>query len=376
MNPDSQKRHLTATDEQFPQFGADPLTETALRLRRWIAEGGCQSPSGAFHAWRDASADHLAFPYPEITGYALTHFASLRNISRAERDAGNRAAQWLLDRLDTGNLAARDGWDADSEYVFDLAMIATGLMTFGQHTGNERLIRGGLDVTRLLQQQMSADDGLSALATHSQSNSQHQGWATEGLAHLAKVVQCLLIANDLGLADGADTARILIDCTLREQRLDGAFRTQMDESFTMLHPHHYAIEGLWIWGVRQRDQVALERARAGIAWSWQRQLENGGFPRRVSHERLHADVPEFVEQSDVTAQAVRMAVALDYPVSGLKNAIRRLLEVSVEHTHGRAVLYQPESSARHLNTWASLFAHQALSIAEAGPSSMKWNTLV
>ena len=55
---------------------ATTASTTAAALRRWLASGEPQSPSGAFYAWVEEDGSP-SFEYPEITGYALTHLAGL-----------------------------------------------------------------------------------------------------------------------------------------------------------------------------------------------------------------------------------------------------------------------------------------------------------
>ena len=99
---------------------------TAAGLRAWIASGVSQSESGAFVAWVDLATGRPSYDYPEITGYALTFLASQASLSDDECSVGHRAAAWLVDRVRRGNLAARDGWDDDAVYLFDLAMVEIG----------------------------------------------------------------------------------------------------------------------------------------------------------------------------------------------------------------------------------------------------------
>src|SRR5690349_23536145 len=80
-------------------------------LHAWIVEGPCQSESGAFSSWVNAQETVLtsAFEYPEITGYALTYLSA--HICCCDTDTeqmhrrAERAADWLLARIQTGNFA-------------------------------------------------------------------------------------------------------------------------------------------------------------------------------------------------------------------------------------------------------------------------------
>ena len=103
----------------------DSVAMAVSGLRAWLCSGGCQSPNGAFVAWLDSATGRRAYDYPEITGYALTFLAGMATLTAADRATGHRAGDWLVERLRSGNLAARDGWDNNAVYLFDLGMIAT-----------------------------------------------------------------------------------------------------------------------------------------------------------------------------------------------------------------------------------------------------------
>src|SRR5581483_7932630 len=130
-----------------------------------------------------------------------------------------------------------------------------------------------------------------------------------------------------------EPAAALVENALSLQRSDGRFPTSEDEATTMLHPHMYAAEGLWVWG-----------AAHGGAWSYQ--LESGGLPRAVTRGRV--DGPE---QCDLTAQAVRLSLAMGWRPPAVERGIRRLVEVARERRGKLALPYQPESPEQHLNTW-------------------------
>jgi hypothetical protein len=340
-------------------------SSTAAGLRNWIASGACQDSSGAFAAWLDLDTGGLSYAYPEITGYALTFLAGQAALSDRENAVALRAAEWLALRVERGNLAARDGWDNDAVYLFDLGMIASGLMSFGGRAQARRYVDRGLGLTCFLADELRSSAHLSPIATGG-PRPQRRSWSTHGQAHLAKLVQALLLAEAHGGRSERALAAELIDEVKRLQQPDGRMQTGRPESQTMLHPHLYAAEGLWIWGSAAADRDALERARAAVEWVWAHQLETGGCPRSVGDGSA---LPDQVEQSDVTAQAVRLALSLDLPGEAANRAIARLIDVSHGPENALAVLYQPASASRHLSTWSTLFAAQALvMVADPGHS--------
>jgi hypothetical protein len=341
---------------------------TVRRLRAWVSSCACQTESGAFTAWVDLGTGTPAYEYPEITGYALTFFAGLPALAEEEREAGERAAVWLDERVRRGDLAARDGWDNDAVYLFDLAMMATGLMTFGRRVQDDRLVRSGRDLVGFLAGELGSG-GFSAVSTRG-PRSGRRGWSTQGLPHLAKLAQAFLLAGE---PVAEEPIAALVDAVKVRQAADGRMPTDADGLTTMLHAHLYAAEGLWIWGSARGDQDALERARAAVEWAWARQLDRGGFPRSVSDTEPDGAA---VEQSDVTAQAVRLAFVLGLSPDGVDRAIVRLVELSRGRGPAAGLLYQAEPGPLHLNTWSTLFGAQALAMAVPNAPLISWQELI
>lgn len=305
-----------------------------------------------------------SFDYPEITGYALTYLAGRESLSEGELATGARAAEWLTARVQAGNLAARDGWDSDAVYLFDLGMIASGLLSFGRRSGVDRFVRAGLDLVRFLDGELGSGGALSSVAAAGPP-SERRTWSTRGAAHLAKLVQALLLAEErpVGLLE---RVKIL-------QREDGRFVTDSDTTTTMLHPHLYAAEGLWIWGSASGDSDSLERARAAVEWTWTHQLEQGGLPASVADGDPGGRDDE---QCDVTAQAVRLALVLGLRAPPVDRAVERLLELASGDDQARGIVYRPAAPDRHVNTWATLFAAQALTLAASDSPVLSWQELV
>ena len=350
----------------YPRQDAAAL---ASGLRQWLFSGTCQSASGAFCAWRDAESGELSFEYPEINGYALTFAASLHDLNPAETHASKRSADWLLSRLARGDLSARDGWDGGSVYTFDLAMMATGLMSFGRRFGDS-YCDVGLRLVEFLREELRTRGHLPAVAAGPRAS--HRGWASEGQAHLLKTTQCFLLADELTGSNSTGLLRPLVQEWEQLQQPDGRFVTEPDSEVTMLHPHLYALEGLWIWGTTHVSSSTLERVRAGLDWAFGAQLPSGGFPRFVSASDQEAGP----EQADVTAQLIRLsslAFGLDTRVGDLEKAAGRLMGTMTGGGAQRAALYQPSSS--HENVWASMFAAQAMDLVSS-QRLLAWNELV
>ena len=169
---------------------------------------------------------------------------------------------------------------------------------------------------------------------------------------------------------GADEAAVsVIQEARRLQGDDGRFITHLANGRTMLHPHLYAVEGLWIFGSARGDLEAISCARAGLEWAWGQQQVTGALPRFTPDAAAPA-------KADVTAQAVRMAVALDLTPPGFDAAVSWLCDTARGHDRGLALPYQPASGDNHINTWATLFGAQATQAALPDRPGLKWQTLV
>src|SRR5262249_48636515 len=146
-------------------------------------------------------------------------------------------------------------------------------------------------------------------------------WSTHGVPHLAKLAQSFLLSER-----HADSPRLasLIETVKRLQFPDGRMPTVPGDPATMLHPHLYAAEGLWMWGTARGDDEALAHSRAAVDWAWAQQLDNGGFPRFAGDD-LQDEAPE---QCDVTSQAIRMALVFGRRSPAVDRAIGRLGEVA------------------------------------------------
>jgi hypothetical protein len=136
------------------------------------------------------------------------------------------------------------------------------------------------------------------------------------------------------------------------------FATQPDESLTMLHPHFYAVEGLWIHATVRDDAAALDRAREATEAAWRHQLPDGALPRFVALD----GTPDGPGQCDVTAQAVRAAVLTSAEVPGLDRAVELLIRLARPAGDGMAMPYRASGGDTNLNAWVTMFSAQALEL--------------
>ena len=111
-----------------PRSSAGAPTASRAGSRRVPARArAAPSPPGS--SWRAARR-----PTTTPRSPATRSRTSLRGPSSPtdEIAVGRRAADWLVGRVQQRRLAARDGWDGDAVYLFDLGMISAGLQSFGR----------------------------------------------------------------------------------------------------------------------------------------------------------------------------------------------------------------------------------------------------
>lgn len=365
----------------------------AAALRRWLARSAPQTADGAYCGWRDAATGASSFAYPEITGYLLT-FAAYRGWSAAQAPGVSRAATWLAAACTDGSLRCRPDKPGDTRYLFDLAMIAQGLLRHGTHVADPTLVGVGLDLVREIRTQLPPHvPTLRPLAADRQSepNGPVPTWSTAGTVHLLKVLQCLLTAGELGDAAADEAADLLVASAGTPFNRGDAppIVTCPGAEVVSLHAACYAAEGLWVYAMARRrgpSSVSVGSSRqAGeiTRWVWAQQRADGGFPGFVTvdgREIAGAGRPVRgappAAQSDVLAQAVRLARLTGVDVDGLDAAVSVLAACTIPEGDGAAVVYAPDSGRSHLNTWTTMFAAQALDLQEPRASPFDWRDLV
>ena len=335
---------------------------TSTELFAWLFGGALAHPSGAIAGWRDRATGRISDEYPEISGYYLSAavFADA-----TDREPVARCAEWLTERIEASELASRRV-DGAAVYNFDLGIISAGLIKYGVRAGHARVVAAGARAAAMLRDQVERH---GHLPTFDRRGGRPVGrpatWSTVGRLHLAKTVQCLLLADELGVAGARDAARIIVDDTRLRFSLSSDSLREANGQIN-LHAACYALEGLWIWdafhNATRRDEILHTALDEIVSY----QLPSGAFPRNAS----------FVapEQSDVHAQVIRLAVLLGREAT-VQTSVSRLRQVALLTEGGWAVPYHPQASEIHENAWATMFAAQALALVDHS-SQLEWWQLV
>ncbi|GAU67173.1 hypothetical protein SSP35_04_02560 [Streptomyces sp. NBRC 110611] len=361
-----------ALAQQVPQVLPERAGQLAEELSAWLRGGGTQQSDGAYCGWR-APDGRLSYPYPEITGYILTFFAH-ETLDAPERQRADAAASWLADRIDAGDYACRPDHGDGGVFLFDIGMITHGLLSYGRRTGDQRLLASGRTAAQFLLGHLPADGHPSPLTSGQRPAGAEPTWSNSGSAHLLKLLQALVGADDAGVPGAAEAAGRLVDGVLAAPcpPAGAPVVTCPGSDLISLHAACYAAEGLWVWDTARRRPEARERAVRITEWVWQQQLAEGGFTTYAY--RAGGPAADRM-QSDVLAQAIRLARLLDLRPDGFDAAVSTLTSSLHTGDGEAAVLYWPQAAEPHRNCWASMFACQALRLC-GGKAGLAWHELI
>ncbi len=296
----------------------------------WLVDEAVVRRSGQVLSW--VNPDHPGYPYPEIGGLWL-RWAKLRGVVPELRA---RVSAWLRAALDD-DCVGRDG----VRYTFDAGVVLAGLDAE----------EGGTSAhwQRLVDRIASGTATLPPLDAR---------WSTRVGPHFLKLASGALRAARPATVDVA-AALATIDVRMGA---GGRIFTSPDDS-TYAHAHAYAVEGLLalahdespLPSARKRRYAAA--AQQGAHWLVTVQRPSGGIP--ASYEDGEEGVGP--SRSDATAQAIRIWLLTD--PDRFRPAIERALAFLRNVTHDcGGVRY--DDTCDDLNTWATIFAEQALSWAE------------
>jgi len=290
-------------------------------LLDWLSSQQRLGADGRVLSW--SNEQHPGYAYDEATALLASLWAWRGDTRRREALAGA-----LEERLEERGWLGRDG----ISYVFDTALALPLL------ADPEPVARRVEEALRLRQACSQVD---------------RPGWWSQSYgAHLLKCGFWLARVGRRAFAE--QLAEDLIERCFDGER----FHIHEDSATTYLHSHCYALEGLLGLGLRP-DVVS-----AGAWWLAQQQDEDGALPGWFAQ-------PSPWRPADVCAQALRLWTLVDREAFAepIERATRRL-----------AALQDPSGGIRYhdgsddVNSWASIFALQALRWSSSPPSAeeLQW----
>jgi len=308
----------------------------------WLQSAPVVRSDGRVISW--VNPERPGYPYPEIAGYLLS-LLSWEGSSTAE----------TRDRIASGlaaDMSVRGGvgrWGID--YAFDAGMALTGLLRHEQIGG---CLPEPAMADRLYDFVVRCVAARSAYVGESDTDPSH--WSVSYGCHLLKLTIPLTAYEEArSLLGPSDWVRQLV-ADLVPLYDEGRFRVNELSGETYTHAHCYAVEGLLT--LDGRGLGGFRPVIEGAAdWLARVQLEDGGLPSR--HDGDHALAGA---HTDCTAQALRIWSLVDR--QGYSPQISRAAGFLHEMEKGGAFRYRPDSD--DMNTWATMFAVQALRWADGG----------
>jgi len=356
----------------------------------WLLHSGIQdqTPSpdknGGVNAWFDVRTQSYPFLYSEITGYAVNAylFAYTQTGESAYLTASKMAADWLIRQEfpENGLIRTRVNHDHfrvpyfdEWVFTFDQWIIAYSLACLAQACGEKTYLTHAVKMADFLLANTVRPNGLFFPVYHvgrKEPEATGDKWSRQSGGFHAKALMALDKIHELtGQSSYAEAARKLFSATLELQQPDGRFITQDNEGSTHLHPHLYTVEGLLQYGLFHGNGEALKAALRGVEWVLAGQRQDGVV---FSFFKDQAFQP--FTRADVLAQTLRTAVKLQQTGllkgkdSELKKLRDKLLSFQVQQGSMRGAFFygqeQDGSIHYHLNAWVTMFAAQALWLAD------------
>ncbi len=351
---------------------APPATPTRAAIAAWLMDGPAQVRGGRHEggvAGVVCTSGTIAYVYPEIAGYYLQWLAWRARAGDPAAPLAARAAAvqrwlglWLADATPPRTRLHFDGvddWRNGAVFCFDLAMVLRGLASSAQAgllAIDDAVVTG---VIGELQRLIGADGAFEACVANDRAARLPDRWSTRRGPFLAKAAAGILTASTVlpslpGDVLGAAEATFAAS-------LAALARTPHAE----LHPLLYACEGaLALPGHRD-----FAHTLATIAAELDALVTLAGRGGELPESRRTDGKGCGPARCDVAAQALRVGSLLDahLPARAADRAalarLRGQLAAAVRPAGSLPFAFAGEPV--QWNTWAAMFAEQALAFADA-----------
>lgn len=346
--------------------------------KEWLLNSGIQDlegpERGGFNSWFDLDSSRYSYVYPEITGYGITTLLFLNGLfggNFAER--ARLAAKWLEKKALHPCGGVRTGKD-ENIYAFDNGMVLYGLVNLYKTGGDERHLEFAEKIASFLLNDMKKADGLFyAVYNPGTGKKEDSGrkWSSRSGSYHAKLA---LGFTDLYDATKdkvyKDTALTLCERCLTFQEPSGRFITSRIDNSTHLYPHAYSAEGLLYAGMYFGRDDFISASEKAVRWALESQCRDGSIPKMFDGERFIA-----YYRTDILAQILRLGIVLQAMgrLGGYSHALRKLknrlltFQYLGDDSQKGGFYYGftlDGERKKHINSWCSMFALQALIMYE------------
>lgn len=352
---------------------------------KWFANSGIQNLGnetdmtgqnmhGSFNAWFDLETLKYSYVYSEISGYGLSTLLYLYHVEKNQDylEKAKLVGDWLVSVQDeTGAfdtafyMEGQTKQKSDAFHTFDCGMVFNGLANLYSVTKEEKYLLSARKAADWVINTQKPDDSIPAKISKMDASvmDTEETWSTLSGAYHAKLAIGLLNIFDLTKIEMyKDSAIALCDFALTKQNENGQFLTYGKVEGTNLHPHIYASEGLYVAGKYLDNQNYLDSSKRSVEWVLSL-YKDGLIPRHK-----HGDDLNYNARIDIVAQALRMASLFGLSSekrNGLKDSIVKYQYVGDNQNQQGGISFGVQSDgslARHLNSWVTMFAIQALII--------------
>jgi uncharacterized protein YyaL (SSP411 family) len=248
-------------------------------------------------------------------------------------------------------------------------MVICGLANLHKETGEEKYLRAAEKIAEFIIGKMQKQDGSFYAVYDSRRNElvdSEEKWSTQTGSYHAKLAIGLLKLYDATRNEKfRESAEDICKKALKMQLPEGRFISYKDTNATHIHPHCYSAEGLLYAGIKLKREDFIRAVEKATTWVLDNLREDGGINCFYNGTGF-----EDCERSDTLAQALRLGAILwtmnkmdDSYLKKMEKLKERLLtfqNMGAEQKGGFFYAEQKGRKIRHLNSWCTMFALQAL----------------
>ncbi|MCK5450137.1 MAG: glycoside hydrolase family 88 protein [Candidatus Omnitrophica bacterium] len=371
------------------------LSNDAITMaKKWVMDSGIQNDKGynrgGFNSWFDLETEEYPYVYSEITGYGITTLLFLHRFftgNFVERSV--LAADWLLVNAlhECGGVKTRQyqhdmeesesySFESGNIYAFDNGMVLYGLVNLYKECGEKKYLEFAKKIADFLIRTMQKEDGLFYASYNPETEEKEDvflKWSSQSGSYHAKLALGFTDLFDVTKDDVyKDAVMKLCYASLKFQDSNGRFITSHEDESTHLHPHAYSAEGLLYAGIYFGNEEFILSAEKAVVWALNNQRQDGGIPKKYNNGN-------FVElyRTDILSQILRLALVLQKLgrldkkyVQSIKKLREKLItfQYSGDDSQSGGFYYGftlDGAKKKHINSWCSMFALQALILYES-----------